>query len=443
MDRIMEKGAYRQLLEQYGLTCRQSDNWLFCGETEGSAELELLVTVTCSQVYDLMENLLPMLQSTGVPFKLVRDLFSHYRLNEGVLGPENIGRVISIYPGSVQQAIDLARSINQATTRFRGPRIRDVQRIGNIVYANGLGRQGNFHSYKTFKGSGNRRIMGKYYLPYAILHDPPKGFVYQAINLKKFACSWCLVKEGRIGMGEDDHGREVKDRLEWEKEVLEDLKIEISVPTVLDFVQQDEDCLLVLEWLEGRLLQQVILSQFQAYTRWDDIPRQAKQLILGHFLGVTDIIKCMHAKGYIHRDITDSNFMLTKKGKLVAIDMELSYSVKKCRPHPPFIMGTAGYVSPQQLAFENPEITDDIFSLGALLLFMLTGQHPLDFVDSEGSLNTFRLAQRCNENILTELVKQCYGLEPRSRPSIDRMQQVIRQIKSSLNQGQYEKSLVP
>ncbi len=94
-----------------------------------------------------------------------------------------------------------------------------------------------------------------------------------------------------------------------------------------------------------------------------------------------------HARGVVHRDLKPKNVMLTDSGHVKIIDFGLA---KLLRPRPPFesgadtpawgdtdpgrILGTAAYMSPEQVRGTEVDARSDIFAFGALLYEMLTGE---------------------------------------------------------------------
>lgn len=94
---------------------------------------------------------------------------------------------------------------------------------------------------------------------------------------------------------------------------------------------------------------------------------------------ILDAMQYVHDHGCIHRDIKPSNIMIRDNGEIciidfgIAKDSEVGASGKTVGK----IIGTDGYMSPEQANGLNIDIRTDIYSLGCVLYFILTDQHAI------------------------------------------------------------------
>lgn len=98
--------------------------------------------------------------------------------------------------------------------------------------------------------------------------------------------------------------------------------------------------------------------------------REALQLMLAILEGIAYI----HSVGVIHRDLKPSNIMLRPDGKPCIIDFGIVRDVRSRRDEN-LVVGTDGYMSPEQENGLSLDRRADIYAAGCLLRFMLTGSH--------------------------------------------------------------------
>ncbi|WP_306592099.1 serine/threonine-protein kinase [Geothrix sp. 21YS21S-4] len=165
----------------------------------------------------------------------------------------------------------------------------------------------------------------------------------------------------------------------------------LSHPNILgifDFGWDGSFAYAVMELLEGKTLRQVIDAGPLP-------PRKAVEwaLLIARGLGAA------HEKGLVHRDLKPDNIFVTDDGQIKVLDFGLAKEVETGRDwmetlrpgsaspvafsDAGMLVGTVGYMSPEQVRGEPVDPRSDIFSFGVVLYEMLTGRRP--FVASSGA----------------------------------------------------------
>jgi eukaryotic-like serine/threonine-protein kinase len=83
-----------------------------------------------------------------------------------------------------------------------------------------------------------------------------------------------------------------------------------------------------------------------------------------------------HKQGVIHRDIKPGNIMLLINGKVKVTDFGIAKAMSATQTKSGVILGTPNYMSPEQINGHDIDGRSDLFSLGAVMFEMLTGQVP-------------------------------------------------------------------
>jgi serine/threonine protein kinase len=94
----------------------------------------------------------------------------------------------------------------------------------------------------------------------------------------------------------------------------------------------------------------------------------------GVALQITDALRVAHEKGVIHRDIKPQNVLVTSSGDVKVTDFGIARAASATTATTTgTVLGTAGYMSPEQAKGEPVGPQSDLYSLGAVLYEMLTG----------------------------------------------------------------------
>ncbi|MFC8197313.1 protein kinase [Streptomyces sp. NPDC057298] len=146
-------------------------------------------------------------------------------------------------------------------------------------------------------------------------------------------------------------------------------------------------------------------------------------------IGLVHALRAIHGAGLVHRDLKPSNVLVTIDGPRVidfGIARALDSAVQSADglTKPGALVGSPGFMAPEQVRGERVTFASDVFCLGAVLAYAATGRLP--FGSMEGGIHSllFRIAQEePNLEGIPEpwhgLVAACLAKDPGQRPSLD------------------------
>ena len=180
-----------------------------------------------------------------------------------------------------------------------------------------------------------------------------------------------------------------------------------GIVQVYDAFQENGTAYIVMEYLEGRTLEERIRQEGRIPA--DEVQRLAQAL--------GQALEAVHAQRLLHRDIKPANIILTTEGRIVLIDFGSARAFQRNLTQRHTRIMTPGYAAPEQYSEEarfGPYT--DIFGLGATLYHALTGAPPPPAIDRLQSGDALSLPAGMPAPFATA-VQQALELRVDDRPS--------------------------
>jgi eukaryotic-like serine/threonine-protein kinase len=155
-----------------------------------------------------------------------------------------------------------------------------------------------------------------------------------------------------------------------------------NICTIYDVGEYEGNAFIAMEFLDGQTLRHIIGGG----------PSTEQVLDLG--IQIADALEAAHSHGIVHRDVKPANIFVSKQGHVKLLDFGVAKLSRDFAAHdqadaepqspsgeehptrPGVAIGTAAYMSPEQVRGEDLDGRSDIFSFGVVLFEMATGIHP-------------------------------------------------------------------
>ena len=176
------------------------------------------------------------------------------------------------------------------------------------------------------------------------------------------------------------------------------------IPYLIDFAHYEDKDILIMEYVKGMTLKQYVEEN-----------KPDAEGAFKLFLKITELFSFLHSgsPGMIYRDIKPENIMITDDSDIKLVDMGaavMSYGDAFVESG----AGSRGYAAPECMNEKRIDASADVYSLGVLLCFMLTGNDPSKppfAPDVEGAIAA------CTNEAKRHMIKKCLSTDPSKRYS--------------------------
>ena len=184
-----------------------------------------------------------------------------------------------------------------------------------------------------------------------------------------------------------------------------------NIIEVYDVIREHHICTVLEQYIAGKTLEQ--LCRERPLTE-----KETKNIILQLCSG----LQILHKNNIIHRDLTPSNIMISDDGTVKIIDFDISRAVNNTASHDTRILGTQGFAAPEQFGFAQSDAQTDIYALGVLMNYMLTG----------GKLPSEEMYSGKISSKMTKIIERCTQIDREKRyKSVDDISKILQGKRTS------------
>ncbi|MWA15369.1 serine/threonine protein kinase [Streptomyces sp. BA2] len=146
--------------------------------------------------------------------------------------------------------------------------------------------------------------------------------------------------------------------------------------------------------------------------------------------GLLRALKGIHGAGIVHRDLKPSNVLLTVTGPKVidfGIARALQVSAESMLTSTGMVIGSPGFMAPEQILGEETGTPADVFALGCVLMYAATGQLPFGHGASNQHAVMYRIVEAApdltgvEDEPLRTFIARCLTKSPGERPGVDEL----------------------
>ncbi|MDA2934432.1 protein kinase [Acidobacteria bacterium AH-259-D05] len=221
----------------------------------------------------------------------------------------------------------------------------------------------------------------------------------------------------------------LSEALEREFEAAQNL-LHPNVCALYEFCSTNEKrgALIIMEYVNGETLRDFLFKQPDYRCDQETFHRLADQIL--------SAMEHAHRAGVTHRDLTPDNVMITTEGSIKVIDFGIDAIIKETHfkkwGNPIFL--STYYVSPEQIAGEDPGPSMDIYAMGCFFYEMLAGKLPFreqDIINREPDERADPISEISKE--LNDLILRCIESDKSNRPqSVEEIQLALATLRGEV-----------
>lgn len=192
-----------------------------------------------------------------------------------------------------------------------------------------------------------------------------------------------------------------------------------NLPRIYEQFSEENRWYLVMDFIEGETLDEYLAKKGLRYLPVPEVIEIGLQLC--------SVLRYLHSRQppIIFRDLKPDNIMRTPDGQLYLIDFGIARHFKQGQAKDTTALGSPGYAAPEQYGKAQSTPRTDIYSLGATLHHLLSGDDP--------ALNPFRFASlsECEQFVpeaLDRLIQRMLNMDESKRPDDSEVRQELRRI---------------
>ena len=138
-----------------------------------------------------------------------------------------------------------------------------------------------------------------------------------------------------------------------------------GIVIVYDVGKEGSVPFIAMEYLDGETLEKKIKEK-----------NIDQETLKDYLLQLLDALNYAHEKGIIHRDIKPSNIIILKDGRVKITDFGIAHIEDSDLTKTGHLIGSPNYMSPEQVKGEKVDPRSDLFSVGVMIYYVLTGVKP-------------------------------------------------------------------